>query len=180
MVGDLAVLHTHNVDRLEMDLVMGWSNAKKRPFVRAVVTLVRCHSVTNACLVLSSVRLRRMTVKSSAKSSSKTSNLPSPWTCSIFRRTTAFAASEELMLLIFLPLFLGEVFPCVHSEFRDRFHSGFGCSSPQRVNVHHASSSLSLLRQLWTLRHSVEQASVSILCLKLRYWIEFSGILFQR
>ena len=84
MVGDLAVLHTHDVDRLEMDLVMGWSNAKKRPFVRAVVTLVRCHSVTvgklpvdlrmkvgecgtnirvefsYACLVWSSVRLRRV------------------------------------------------------------------------------------------------------------------------
>src|SRR5215469_673939 len=81
MVGDFAVLHTHDVDRLEMDLAMSWSNAKEGPSVSAVVRLVRCHSVavgklpvdlgmkvgecgtnirvefSHACLVWSSVRL---------------------------------------------------------------------------------------------------------------------------
>ena len=84
MVGDPAVLHTHDVDRLEMDFTVSWSDAKKGPFVSAVVRLVRCHSVTvgklpvdlrmkvgecgtnirvefsYACLVWSSVRLRRV------------------------------------------------------------------------------------------------------------------------
>src|SRR5215468_2175582 len=84
MVGDLAVLHTHDVNRLEMDFSVSWSNTKKGPFVCAVVRLVRCHSVTvdklpvdlrmkvgecgtnirvefsYACLVWGSVRLRRV------------------------------------------------------------------------------------------------------------------------
>src|SRR5215467_15994623 len=84
MVGDPAVLYPHDVDRLEMDFSVSWSDAKKVPFVRAVVRLVRCHSVTvgklpvdlrmkvgecgtnirvefsNACFVWSSVRLRRV------------------------------------------------------------------------------------------------------------------------
>ena len=46
MVGDFAVLDTHDVDRLEMDFTVSWSDAKKGPFVSAVVRLVRCHSVT--------------------------------------------------------------------------------------------------------------------------------------
>jgi hypothetical protein len=46
MVGDFAVLDTHDVDRLEMDFTVSWSDAKKWPFVSAVVRLVRCHSVT--------------------------------------------------------------------------------------------------------------------------------------
>jgi hypothetical protein len=84
MVGDFSVLHTHDIDRLEMDFTVGWSNAKKGPFVSAAVRLVRCHSVTvgklpvnlcmkvgecstnirvhfsYACLVWSRVRLRRV------------------------------------------------------------------------------------------------------------------------
>jgi len=84
MVGDFAVLDTHDIDRLEMDFTVSWSDAKKGPFVSAVVRLVRCHSVTigklpvdvrmkvgecgtnirvefsYACLVWSSVRLRRV------------------------------------------------------------------------------------------------------------------------
>jgi hypothetical protein len=84
MVGDFAVLDTHDVNRLEMDFTVSWSDAKKGPFVSAVVRLVRCHSVTigklpvdlrmkvgecgtnipvefsYACLVWSSVRLRRV------------------------------------------------------------------------------------------------------------------------
>src|SRR5215469_18919063 len=46
MVGDFAVLDTHDVDRLEMDFTVSWSDAKKGPFVSAAVRLVRCHSVT--------------------------------------------------------------------------------------------------------------------------------------
>src|SRR5215470_5735056 len=84
MVGDFCMLHTHDIDRLEMDFTVSWSNAKKGPFVSAVVRLVRCHSVTvgklpvnlcmkvgecstnvgvefsYACLVWSRVRLRRV------------------------------------------------------------------------------------------------------------------------
>jgi len=84
MVGDFAVLDTHDVDRLEMNLAMSWSDSKKWPFVSAVVRLVRCNSVTvgklpvdlrmkvgeggknirvefsYACLVWSCVRLRRV------------------------------------------------------------------------------------------------------------------------
>src|SRR5215472_13932728 len=84
MIGDLAVLDTHDVDRLEMDLTVSWSDTKKAPFVSAVIRLVRCHSVTvgklpvdlrmkvgecgtnvrveflYACLVRSRVRLRRV------------------------------------------------------------------------------------------------------------------------
>src|SRR5215469_13676326 len=46
MVGDLAVLDTHDIDRLEMDFTVSWSDAKKVPFVSAVVRLGRCHAVT--------------------------------------------------------------------------------------------------------------------------------------
>src|SRR5262250_701515 len=84
MVGDFSVLHTHDIDRLEMDVTVSWSDAKKGPFVSAVVRLVRCHSVTvgklpvnlrmkvgeggtnihvefsYSCLVWSRVRLRRV------------------------------------------------------------------------------------------------------------------------
>ena len=84
MVGNFSVLHTHDIDRLEMDFTVSWSDAKKGPFMSAVVRLVRCNSVavgklpvnlrmkvrecgTNirvefsyACLVWSRVRLRRV------------------------------------------------------------------------------------------------------------------------
>src|SRR5215472_7916732 len=43
MVGDLAVLDTHDVDRLEMNLAMSWSDSKK--LMSAVVRLVRSHSI---------------------------------------------------------------------------------------------------------------------------------------
>src|SRR6516165_923330 len=45
MVGDLAVLDTHDVDRLEMNLAMSWSDPKKWPLMSAVVRLVRSHSI---------------------------------------------------------------------------------------------------------------------------------------
>jgi len=84
MVGDFTVLDTHDVDRLEMDFTVSWSDAKKGSLVSAVVRLVSCHSVTigklpmdvrmkvrecgtnihiefsYAWLVWSSVRLRRV------------------------------------------------------------------------------------------------------------------------
>src|SRR5262245_32269610 len=84
MVRDPAILDTHDVDSLEMDPAMSWSDAKTGPFVSAVIRLVCCHSVTvgklpvdlrvkvgecstnipvefsYACLVWSSVRLRRV------------------------------------------------------------------------------------------------------------------------
>src|SRR5215471_12916779 len=46
MVGDFSVLHTHDIDRFEMDFTVSWSNAKEGPFVSAVVRLVSCYSVT--------------------------------------------------------------------------------------------------------------------------------------
>src|SRR5262250_3080514 len=84
MVGDFSALHTHDIDRLEMDFTVSWSDPKKGSFVSAVVRLVRCHSVTvgklpvnlrvkvgeggtnirvefsHACLVWSRVRLGRV------------------------------------------------------------------------------------------------------------------------
>src|SRR5215469_15562919 len=45
MVGDLAALDTHDVDRLEMNLAMSWSDSKKWPLMSAVVRLVRSHSI---------------------------------------------------------------------------------------------------------------------------------------
>src|SRR5215472_5961627 len=45
MVGDLAILDTHDVDRLEMNLAMSWSDSKKWPLMSAVVRLVRSHSI---------------------------------------------------------------------------------------------------------------------------------------
>src|SRR5262245_19291771 len=84
MIGDFAVLDTHDVNRLEMDFTVSRSDTQKGPFVSAVVRLVRCHSVTvgklpvdlgmkvgecgtnirvefsYACLVWSRVRLRRV------------------------------------------------------------------------------------------------------------------------
>ena len=46
MVRDFAALDTHDIDGLEMDFTVSWGDAKKRPFVSAVVPLVRYHSVT--------------------------------------------------------------------------------------------------------------------------------------
>ena len=84
VVSDFAILDTHDIDRLEMDFTESWSDAKKGPFVRAVVRLVCRHSVTvsklpvdlrmkvgecrtnisvefsDSCFVWSSVRLRRV------------------------------------------------------------------------------------------------------------------------
>src|SRR5215472_8157854 len=45
MVSDLAAVDTHDVDRLEMNLAMSWSDSKKWPLMSAVVSLVRSHSI---------------------------------------------------------------------------------------------------------------------------------------
>jgi hypothetical protein len=84
VVSDFAVLDPHYINGLEMDFTVSWRDAKKGSFVRAVVRLERRHSVTvgklpvdlrmkvrecrtnvrvefsYACLVWSSVRLRRV------------------------------------------------------------------------------------------------------------------------
>jgi hypothetical protein len=84
VVSDFTVLDTHDIDRLELDFTVSWSDAKKGPFVSAVVRLVCRHSVTvsklpmdlrmkvgecgtnisvefsDSCFVWSSVRLRRV------------------------------------------------------------------------------------------------------------------------
>src|SRR5215475_15884829 len=78
------MLNSHDVDRLEVDFAVSWSDAKKGTFVSTVIRLVCCHSVTvrklpvdlcmkvgkrgtngrvefsYACLVWSHVRLRRV------------------------------------------------------------------------------------------------------------------------
>src|SRR5215831_13564241 len=124
MVGDPAVLDTHDVDRLEMNLAMSWSDSKKWPLMSAVVRFVRSHSIAISKLPMDlrlKVRERNpkigvefshtgfvgcgpgcgvWSMKSSAKSSSKTSKFPLPWTSSVFRRTVALADSEDAMLLI--------------------------------------------------------------------------------
>jgi hypothetical protein len=45
MVGYFAVLDAYDVDRLEMNLAMSWSDSKKWPLMSAVVRLVRSHSI---------------------------------------------------------------------------------------------------------------------------------------
>src|SRR6185436_8038069 len=46
MVDDLAVAHPHRVDAFKMNLAVSWGDAKKWPFMRAVVRLVCRHPVT--------------------------------------------------------------------------------------------------------------------------------------
>ena len=45
VIGDLAVLDAHDIDRLEMDFTVSWSDAKKGPFVSAVVGFVRRYPI---------------------------------------------------------------------------------------------------------------------------------------
>ena len=45
MVGDFAVAHAHDVYRLEVDLAPGRRQSPERPFVRAMVCLIRRHTV---------------------------------------------------------------------------------------------------------------------------------------
>jgi hypothetical protein len=45
VVGDLAVLDAHDIDRVEVYSAVSWSDSEKRPFMRAVVRLVGCHSI---------------------------------------------------------------------------------------------------------------------------------------
>src|SRR6266850_7377385 len=45
MVRDLSVLHTHHINRFEMNLAMCRSNSKKRALVSPIVSFVRRHTV---------------------------------------------------------------------------------------------------------------------------------------
>ncbi len=45
MVVNLTVLDALDVDRLEVDPAVSWSDAKKRPFMHAAICLVRRHSM---------------------------------------------------------------------------------------------------------------------------------------
>lgn len=119
-----AVVHAHHVHRLKLDLATGWRDAEELALVRAVVSFIGRHPVAigklpvdvgvevreggtqnlvkfaRASLVRRASRLRRMVEKSSANNSSNTSKLPPPCTSSVFRRTTAFAASLTLILVM--------------------------------------------------------------------------------
>ena len=46
VVGDLGVLDTHDIDSLEVNLAVSWSDAKEVTFMCAVVRLVCRHAVT--------------------------------------------------------------------------------------------------------------------------------------
>src|SRR5215467_10094008 len=46
MVGYLAVLHAHDIDRLEVNFAMGWRDAEERSFMRPVVGLVGRHAIS--------------------------------------------------------------------------------------------------------------------------------------
>src|SRR5215831_5529937 len=46
MVGYFAVLHAHDIDRLEMNLALRWRDAKERSFMRPVVGLVSRHTIS--------------------------------------------------------------------------------------------------------------------------------------
>lgn len=45
MLCDPPVTHPHDIDRLEVDLAMGWSDAQERPFMRSVISLVSRHAI---------------------------------------------------------------------------------------------------------------------------------------
>jgi hypothetical protein len=36
-------MHTHDIDCFEVDLAVGWSDAKERPFMRPVIRLISRH-----------------------------------------------------------------------------------------------------------------------------------------
>ena len=124
MLGDLAIAHPHDIDGLELNLPARRRHAQKFSAMRPVIGLVRRHAVpigklpmnfgvkvgecgaqrsiqlSRACLVGRAVRLWVWSRKSSAKSSSNTSKFPPPCTSSVLRRTIAFAAALELLLVM--------------------------------------------------------------------------------
>ena len=46
MVGDLSIMDAHDIDCFEVDLAVGRSDAKERPFMRPVIRLISCHAFT--------------------------------------------------------------------------------------------------------------------------------------
>jgi L,D-transpeptidase catalytic domain len=124
VLGNFAIPHAHDIDGLEFNLAARRRHPKEFSAVRPVIGFVRRHAVpigklpmnfgvkvgecgaqrsiqlSRACLVGRAVRLWGMVEKSSATSSSNTSKFPPPCTSSVLRRTIAFAAALELLLVI--------------------------------------------------------------------------------
>ena len=124
MVGDLAVLDTHNVYRLEMNLAMSWSDSKKWPLMSAVVRLERSHSIAISKLPMDlHMKVRERNTKIGVEFSHggfvgcrpllrcvvdeivseelvEDIEVSPPLDSSMFRRTMALAASDEVMLPI--------------------------------------------------------------------------------
>jgi SAM-dependent methyltransferase len=46
VIGDVAILHTHDVDGFELDLPVAWGNTKERAFMRTVISLAGRHAIT--------------------------------------------------------------------------------------------------------------------------------------
>jgi hypothetical protein len=134
MLSDLAVAHAHDIDSLELNFATRRRRAQEFSPVGPVIGLVRCHAVAIGDLpmdvgvkvgkaarstrynslapALSGVRpgCGVWSRKSSAKSSSNTSKFPPPCTSSVLRRTTAFAASLELLIVMPYPIGLRFLF----------------------------------------------------------------------
>src|SRR5262245_65722346 len=115
MLDDLAVPDSHHVNAFKMDLAVSWGDAKKRPFVCAVVRLVCRHPVavgdlpmdmcmkvgerfTNIAVELahtgfvgSHVWLGSVIDEVVSEEFLNKSKFPRLCTSSVFRRTTAFA-----------------------------------------------------------------------------------------
>ena len=60
MLGDLAIVHTHGVNGIEMDLPARRRDAQKLPFMRTVIGLERGHDLAVGCLpVDDGVKIRK-------------------------------------------------------------------------------------------------------------------------
>src|SRR6266571_1486751 len=121
MLGDLAVAHSHDVDGFKLDFSTGRRHTQECSLVRSMIRLVSRHKLSIGGLPMDicvksgnaarSLRYRLRapsrsgvlfgwgvwSTKSTAKSSSKTSKFPRLCTSSVFRRTTAFAASVDIL-----------------------------------------------------------------------------------
>src|SRR5215472_10648316 len=94
MVGDLAGLDTHDVDRLEMNLAMSWSDPKKWPLMSAVVRLVRSHSIAISKLPMD---LRMKVRERNTKISVEFSHTGFVWCRSRLRCVVDEIVSKELV-----------------------------------------------------------------------------------
>ena len=94
MVGDLAVLDTHDVDRLEMNLAMSWSDSKKWPLMSAVVRLVGSHSIAINKLPMD---IRMKVRERNTKRGVEFSHTGFVGCCARLRRVVDEIVSEELV-----------------------------------------------------------------------------------